>query len=162
MDWKLYPRSFPLSFWWLFSPRSCSWIPLHVIKKLIGFYVQDWKAIQYVVQILVIFIMLGYFESSSNCHKRMWWRFIKTPFQFMIVKFAKHQDNKFWYHHTKDFENTQVNIGTNLTYCSYLNMDQISHALSLKVKSMSIKLYISICVLHFKKLNKTNTLHTPI
>ncbi len=106
--------------------------------------------------------MLGYFESSSNCHKRMWWRFIKTPFQFMIVKFAKHQDNKFWYHHTKDFENTQVNIGTNLTYCSYLNMDQISHALSLKVKSMSIKLYISICVLHFKKLNKTNTLHTPI
>jgi hypothetical protein len=38
-------------------------------------------------------------------------------------------------------------------------MDQISHALSLKVKSMPIKLYISICALNFKKLNKTYTLY---
>jgi hypothetical protein len=63
---------------------------------------------------------------------------------------------------TKDCEDIQVSNGTNLVYCSYLNMDQISYALSLKVKSMSIKLYISICAPNFKKLNKTYTLHTPI
>ncbi len=56
---------------------------------------------------------------------------------------------------TKDYEDIQVSNGKKLVYCSDLNMDQISHVFSLKVKSMSIKLYISICALNFKKLNKT-------
>ncbi len=105
--------------------------------------------------------MLGYFESSLSCHKWMWWRFIKTSLQSMIVKFANIKTINFGIITTKDCEDIQVSNGTNFIYCSYLNTNQISHALSLKVKSMSIKLYISICVLYFKKLNKTYTLHTP-